>query len=137
MSKHKFTIFLILLLLGIVTTINLFTKNVVSQEEFFNDLVENSFRESYSGIVKKKYYLREGGRDVIVLLKDGLKTRLDYIHEKQNLYEFIEVGDTVIKKNGSNSIIIKRSELDTTIYFKFDNVKSSELYSKNNKFLNK
>ncbi len=108
MSKHKFTIFLILLLLGIVTTINLFTKNVVSQEEFFNDLVENSFRESYSGIVKKKYYLREGGRDVIVLLKDGIKTRLDYIHEKQNLYEFIEVGDTVIKKNGSNSIIIKR-----------------------------
>ncbi len=136
LSKYKFSFFLILILIGIITTIRFFDKNVISQEEFFNELVENSFRESYDGIVKQKYYLKEGGRDVIVLEKNGINTRLDYIHEKSNLYEFIKIGDTVIKKNGSNSITIKRLELDTTIYFKFDKVKNAELYSENNKYLN-
>jgi hypothetical protein len=112
-------------------------KNYESREEIFNEIVENSFKESYEGIIKKKYYLKERGFDVVILEENGTEIQLDYLHEKPNFYDFLKIGDTLIKQNDSNSIIIKRSELDTTIYFKFDNVKGSDLYSKNNDFLNK
>ena len=49
---------------------------------------------------------------------------------------FIKVGDTLIKRNGSNSIVIKRAELDTIINLKFENLKGAELYSEKNEFLN-
>ena len=137
MYKNKPTIFLFLILLGIITTIRFFIKNTESQEDFFNELVESTFKESYDGIIKQKYYQKEGGRDIIVLHKNGIETKLEYPYEKPNFYKFLKIGDTLIKKKDTNSIIIKRLELDTIIHFKFDNVKGSQLYSENNKFLYK
>ena len=136
MKKYKGWIFPILILIGIINTIWFFEKNDISQEEFFNQAVKTSYYRSYEGIVKRKFYLKEGGRNVFVLEKNGKTLQTDYVYEKPNLYEFIEIGDTLIKRNGTNSVIIKRSELDTTIYLKFENLKGAELYSKNNKYLN-
>ena len=70
------------------------------------------------------------------LFQKKIEAQLDFVYERPNLYEFIKIEDTPIKRNGSNSIVIKRSELDTTIYFKFENLKGAELYSENNKYLN-
>jgi hypothetical protein len=136
MKKYKGWIFLILILIGIINTIWFFEKNDISQEEFFNQAVKTSYNRSYEGIVKRKFYLKEGGRNVFVLEKNGKPLQTDYVYEKPNLYEFMEIGDTLIKRNGTNSVIIKRSELDTTIYLKFENLKGAELYSENNKYLN-
>jgi hypothetical protein len=136
MKKYKGWIFPILILIGIINTIWFFEKNDISQEEFFNQAVKTSYYRSYDGIVKRKFYLKEGGRNVFVLKKNGKNLQLDYVYEKPNLYEFMEIGDTLIKQNGTNSVIIKRSELDTTIYLKFENLKGAELYSENNKYLN-
>jgi hypothetical protein len=108
-TKYKGLMFLILILIGIINTIWFFKKNSISQEDFFNKAVSDSYKESYDGIVKRKFYLKEGGRNVVVLEKNGIKTQIDFVYEKPNLYEFIDIGDTLIKKNGSNSIIIKRS----------------------------
>jgi len=107
-----------------------------SQEEFFNNAVKTSYDRTYDGIVKHKYHLKEGNRGIIVIEKSGLKTELDYIYEKQNLYELIKIGDTIIKRKRTNSIAIKRNELDTIINLKFENIKGAELYSENNKYLN-
>ncbi len=109
----------------------------MSQDDFFNKAVSDSYNQSYDGIVKQKFYIKEGGRNVFILEKNGITMQLDYVYEKPNLYEFMQIGDTLIKRNGTNSIIIKRSELDTTIYLKFENLKGAELYSENNKYLNK
>lgn len=137
MKKYKDWIFPILILIGIINTIWFFEKNDISQEEFFNQAVKTSYYRSYDGIVKRKFHLKEGGRNVFVLEKNGKTLQLDYVYEKPNLYEFMEIGDTLIKRNGTNSVIIKRSELDTTIYLKFGNLKGAELYSVNNQYLNK
>ena len=136
MKKYKGWIFPILILIGIINTIWFFVKNDISQEEFFNQAVKTSYYRSYDGIVKRKFYLKEGGRNVFVLEKNEKTLQLDYVYEKPNLYEFMEIGDTLIKRNGTNSVIIKRSELDTTIYLKFENLKGAELYSENNQYLN-
>lgn len=137
MKKYKDWIFPILILIGIINTIWLFKKNDFSQEDFFNKAVSESYNESYDGIVKQKFYLKEGGRNVFVLEKNGITMQLDYVYEKPNLYGFIEIGDTLIKRNGTNSIIIKRSELDTTIYLKFENLKGAKSNYENNQYLNK
>ena len=137
MKKYKSLIFLILIIIGILNTIWFFNKNSFSQEEFFNKVVKTSYYRSYDGIVQRKFYLKEGGRNVFVLEKNGKTLQLDYVYEKPNLYEFMEIGDTLIKRNGTNSVIIKRSELDTTIYLKFENLKGAESYSENNQYLNK
>jgi hypothetical protein len=136
-KKYKGWIFPILILIGIINTIWFFEKNYISQEDFFNKAVSDSYNESYNGIVKRKFYLKEGGRNVFILEKNGITMQLDYVYEKPNLYEFMEIGDTLIKKSGTNSIIIKRSKLDTTMYLKFENLKGAESYSKNNQYLNK
>jgi hypothetical protein len=137
MKKYKGWIFPILILIGIINTIWFFEKNNISQEDFFNKAVSNSYNESYDGIVKRKFYLKEGGRNVFILEKNGITMQLDFVYEKPNLYEFMEIGDTLIKKSGTNSIIIKRSQLDTTLYLKFENLKGAESYSENNQYLNK
>lgn len=136
-TKYKGLLFSVLILIGIINTIWFLKKNDVSQEDFFNKAVSDSYNESYNGIVQRKFYLKEGGRNVFILEKSGITMLLDYVYEKPSLYEFMEIGDTLIKRKGANSIIIKRSELDTTIYLKFENLKGAELYSKNNKYLNK
>lgn len=136
-TKYKGWIFPILILIGIINTIWFFEKNDISQEDFFNKAVSDSYNESYDGIVKRKFYLKEGGRNVFILEKNGITMQLDFVYEKPNLYEFMEIGDTLIKRNGTNSIIIKRSELDTTIYLKFENLKGVESYSETNRYLNK
>jgi hypothetical protein len=136
-TKYKGLIFPVLILIGIINTIWFFEKNNISQEDFFNKAVSDSYNESYDGIVKRKFYIKEGGRNVFILEKNGITMQLDYVYEKSNLYEFMEIGDTLIKRKGTNSIIIKRSELDTTIYLKFENLKGAESYSVNNQYLNK
>jgi hypothetical protein len=113
-----------------------FYKNSFTQEEFFNKAVKTSYYRSYNGIVKRKYYLKEGGRHTIIIGKDGFKIHFDYVYEKQSLYEFIKVGDTLIKRSGSHSIVIKRSGFDTVIYLKLEKIKGVGLYFENNKFLN-
>tara|TARA_R100001369_G_C3294575_1_gene164553 strand:+ start:252 stop:638 length:387 start_codon:yes stop_codon:yes gene_type:complete len=127
---------MILILIGIINTIWFFNKNSISQEDFFNNAVKTSYHRSYDGIVKRKYYQKEGGRNTIVIEKNGFETHFDYVYEKSYLYEFIEIGDTLIKRNRNNSIVIKRAELDTTINLKFENLKGAELYSEKNEFLN-
>ncbi|MBD0825521.1 hypothetical protein [Aestuariibaculum marinum] len=135
-TKYKPLVFLILILIGIINTIWFLKTNEFSQEDFFNKAVFDSYNESYNGIIREKFYLKEGGRNIFVLDQDGITKRLDYVYQNPKLYEFLEIGDTLIKRPQTNSIIIKRTKLDTTINLKFENLKGTELYSKNNKYLN-
>ncbi len=136
-KKYKLLILILLFaVIGINGLKNIPEHFFYSQEEFFNNAVSESYNESYDGIVKRKFYLKEGGRDVIILNKNGITRQFDFVYENPNLYEFIKVGDTLIKKSGTNSIIIRRSELDTIINLKFENLKGAELHSDNNKYLN-
>jgi hypothetical protein len=110
-----------------VNVIWFFKQNEISQGDFFNTAVSNSYQESYDGVVLEKYYDKYNhGKDVIVIENNGIKTKLDLSYEKKELYDFINIEDTLTKKINTNSLRIKRKNLDTIIALKFENIKGFE-----------
>lgn len=126
-TKYKLLILTIIILIGIVNVIWFFKKTQISKEEFFNTAVSNSYKESYHGIVLEKYYDKYNhGRDVIVIENNGIKTKFDFVYQKKELYDFININDTLTKTVNTNFIRIKRKDLDTIIPLEFEMLKGSE-----------
>lgn len=109
----------------------------MSQEEFFNKAVSGSYQKSYKGIVIKKYYNKDHGRDIIIIENKGFKRIFDLVYEKKELYSFIKINDTLIKEIKTNYLRIKRKNLDTILYLKFENIKGSDIYSNRNNLIEK
>ncbi|GGZ94705.1 MULTISPECIES: hypothetical protein [Flavobacteriaceae] len=134
-KKYKILIFPILILIGFINTVWFFDKHSISEEDFFNNAVKTSYNKSYDGIITQKFYKKEGGRDIIVLEKNGITTQMDFVYQNPILYQYLKVGDTLIKTKNSNSIVVKRAKLDTTINLTFENLKGVKKYSINNPYL--
>lgn len=138
-KKYKFWLLLVLIsFIGINGYRNIPEYFFFSKEEFFNNAVKMSYDESYSGIVEKKYYDKYNhGRNIIVIENNGIDRKLDYIYHGQGLYDFIKLGDSILKNNNSNSIRLKRNKLDTIIFLRFENIIGAKIYSEKNEMLEK
>jgi hypothetical protein len=134
-KKYKGWAISIVMLIGIVSVIWFFNKNYITQEEFFNNAVSNSYIESYSGVVVDKYYEKNGGRDRIVVENNGVKRIFDFVYETGELHDFVQINDTLIKIKNTNQILIKRNNFDTLFPLKFENLKGSDIYSKGNELI--
>jgi len=134
-AKYKGWVFLIIILIGIINVNWFFNKNSISQEEFFNNAVTTSYRESYEGVVIDKYHEKRGDREMIVIENNGTKRIFDYVYEKRDLFNFIKINDTLIKKGNTNRIQVKRNNFDTIIPLKFEKIKGFNIYSKNNNLI--
>ncbi|MCF6296217.1 MAG: hypothetical protein L3J25_11095 [Flavobacteriaceae bacterium] len=119
-------LFFIILSLGIITTIIFFINNYESPNDFYPNAVNKSFARSYEGVVIKKFI--SGARKKIVLNDSSFKEEIDFIYEKFDIYEFIQLGDTLLKEKNSLNLQIKRRSFDTIIQLKFENIKGSENY---------
>lgn len=118
-----------IILLGVIVTAIFFKKNYVSHEDFYIETVKNEALESYHGIVINKFYDKYNhGRDIIVLDQGVTEIEVDLVYQNPNLYKFIEIGDTLIKKKKSLNLQIKRKNFDTIIQFKFENIKGYERF---------
>ena len=125
-----------LILLGIINVIYFFNNNLISQEEFFNKAVYNSFKESYRGIVTNKYRdVDNHSRDLIIIQNNKTRKSLDFVYHRKELYNFIKINDTLIKDINTNHLKIKRKNLDTIISFGFENIKNSGVFSQKNNFI--
>ncbi len=128
MKRDK--IFFTLIGLGMFTTIIFFYRNYESREESFYQIVDEVRSESYHGTVINKFYDKfNHGRYKIIIFFDGNNFELELLHEKKELYDFIKVGDTLIKEKNQLELQIKRKNLDTIVKFKFDNVRGYEKYN--------
>ncbi len=124
-SKIKL-FFFISTLIGVIVTIHFFISQYQSDEDFFNEAVNNSFTRSYDGTVINKFI--SGARKKIVLDNGTLKTEIDFIYEKFDIYEIIKLGDTLIKNENSLNLELKSKNFDTIIQFKFEHIKGNEKY---------
>ncbi|NVN18056.1 hypothetical protein GUA46_06870 [Muricauda sp. HICW] len=116
-----------LLIIWVVVTINLFNREVVSQEKFFDQAVKQVYKENFHGLVTKKYIDKNNrGRKKIVL--DHGAEEVDLVYEKSELYDFIRLNDSIEKKKNTLYLRIKRNDKDTLIILKFENVKGYSNY---------
>ncbi|GLB49384.1 DUF6985 domain-containing protein [Neptunitalea lumnitzerae] len=108
-------------------------KDASTGEGFFNDTVELTYYNEYKGVATKKYE-KDNRTYVDVRFKSGTM-RVSFPYEKQDILSFIKVGDSVIKENKTLVLEVKRKELDTLFYFKFDKLPNYKDHSKSNKYI--
>jgi len=65
-------------------------------------------------VVVSKEYDKEDSDKKQLFLKDKGSINMDYI--ANGVFEYINIGDTILKENGEFSIHINRVGLDTTLY---------------------
>ncbi len=127
--KVKTKLLMVSISIGMIMTIYFFSSLDISQKSFYERAVVNSKNGSYRGVITKKF--NGAGREKIML--DYGRIEMDFVYERSSLYEFIQIGDTLVKKRDSLQIRIIREALDTIIPLKFENIKDSKKYDE---FLN-
>lgn len=132
--KRKRLIQFVLVIITIVILIFINRdKFFVSDNQYFNSLVDEYVRKEFSGVVKGKYIdeFEHMYKKVIIKTKNGDEYFFILNFERNEFYEFIQIGDSLSKSKNSLELNLTRENLDTTLYFKFDNTKgfkNSQVY---------
>lgn len=118
--KSKFFLVLTLIVIGLISTFFFFKKNDLSREELTNQLKKKVSERSFSGIVKEKIKDSDfHDRDIIYISNKENTLVTDFVYEDSSLFNFIKVGDSIIKKKDDLNVRIIRKELDTLIPLTF------------------
>jgi len=87
----------------------------------FEEFLHNYRTEEYSGWVIDKYVDENQNNFQKVFLKHDYGERVIlFNHETGGLFNYIEVGDTLIKEYGTLDVKILRADFDTTITMRFN-----------------
>ncbi|WP_179354721.1 leucine-rich repeat domain-containing protein [Winogradskyella vidalii] len=99
----------------------------------FDEKVALTYHNFYKGKVLKKY-VNDNRNYVDIKFELGIM-KLIFPYENQDLSDFVEIGDSIIKRKESLVLELKGKNTDTLFYFKFDKIKGYEDYSKTNEFI--
>ncbi len=122
-------IIIILFCLSLVTVLVLVSVNqdkfFQTDEEYFTSLVEEYKTKEFDGIVSQKFKDENDHnfQKIVLDLKNGGSKTIITNFEKEEFYNFIKVGDSLTKKRYSLEVALRRPGVDTTLSFKFENVK--------------
>lgn len=113
------------LILFFLLSIGLNSCDNLTQKEFFDKIVYDEYHSNYEGIVTDKYIDKQNHARPIIIIQHQIfgDTKKDFVFQSSELFDFIKIGDTITKKNGSLKFNLKRKNLDTIIKLDFDNVK--------------
>jgi len=91
-----------------------------SAQESYDNVVKSYRQEKYSGVIINKFIDKDEhmNKKVIVKHKYGEKVIL-FNFEAGGLYDYLIVGDSVIKNDGEIKLRVIRNDIDTTIEMKF------------------
>jgi len=125
------------LILFFLLSIGLNSCDNLTQKEFFDKIVYDEYHSNYEGIVTDKYIDKQNHARPIIIIQHQIfgDTKKDFVFQSSELFDFIKIGDTITKKNGSLKFNLKRKNLDTIIKLDFDNVKKKEKYYSENKYI--
>lgn len=100
-----------------------FIKTREYSDEDYIEVVKMYKRNTYKGRVLDKYMDSRYYEYITLLEIYNIKTTISMDLEVSGLYDFIQVGDSIIKKSGELQVrIIRESEnLDTIYQMKFNN----------------
>ncbi len=101
-----------------------------TQKEKFDKYVYDEYHSMYNGIVTVKYIDSKDHNRHIIKIKNEIfgTNKKDFTFQSLQLFDFIQIGDTLSKDNESIKLHIKRTALDTVIPLDFGNVKGKDLY---------
>lgn len=81
----------------------------INEEEFF-------LKAEFNGAITQKYKDRkQHNYETLIIENDTLQQTILFDFVMGGLYEFLEVGDTLLKKPGTLDLRLKRKDLDTLI----------------------
>ena len=108
-----------------------------TQKEKFDKYVYDEYYSKYSGIVMDKYIDGNDHNRHIIKIKNEIfgTNKKDLTFQSLQLFNFIQVGDTLLKDNKSIKLQIKRTDLDRVIPLDFGNVKGRGLYYWENQYV--
>lgn len=109
----------------------------ITQKDFFDKVVYSEYHDKYSGIIVNKSIDEGNHSRRIVELKHNVfgVNKRDFTFQSLEFFDFLKVGDTLVKDSKSVKVEIKRMELDTVIYLDFGNLKDHEIYRRENSYL--
>jgi hypothetical protein len=129
MNKHTILFFIL--------TIGLNSCGNQTQKEFFNRIVYSQYHSNYEGVITDKYIDKyDHGRRIIVIEEKIFgENKKDFSFLSSELFRFIKIGDTIIKKNKSLSINIIRKNIVTNIKLDFREIKGYKKFHSENQYL--
>ena len=120
--KLKYVIVLIYVVITVIA-LSIWLGDIPNSAEQHNNFIESYRIESYSGIIKRKYVdKKQHGYKTIVIDENYIERSILLDYEKGGLYNYLQVGDSVIKKENSLKINVLRDNIDTIIKMKFTNI---------------
>ena len=102
----------------------------------FDDVLNFGKQRSFRGRVVKKFIHKEEHMDKTLVLeqrKNGIsaKTNEVFPFDHSGFYDYVELGDSLVKKEGDLfATVYREGAKDTVIYFKFKNYETGEVFPK-------
>jgi len=94
---------------------------IIPEHEIAQKQIVNNYKSlCYSGKITKKYIDRnDHSYEKVIINNENQNTTLRFSFEASGLYDYLRIGDSIIKKKDSLSVRVIRSHIDTTINMKF------------------
>lgn len=113
-------VYLVLAFVGLIIIYFWFNSISPSEGEEYISAINAYKSDQYSGVVVDKYIDKDQHNYQKVFLDErGTEKVLLFNIEISGVYYFFEVGDTLMKENGSLYIRVIRNELDTILKMRF------------------
>lgn len=122
--KNLYKFWLFSIFIGIVGISFWFYYKVPSPKIDSKYVVKSYRDKSFSGIVKNKYIDENDHKWKKIILNNKITGKDDVVlmnWETGGVFDYVQIGDTLCKKEGSLHILLKRKNLDTLIEMKFYN----------------
>ncbi|HRW21694.1 MAG TPA: hypothetical protein PLO05_09845 [Bacteroidales bacterium] len=125
--KPLFRIWLVLCIIGLVV-VSIWFRNITPKaEEEINQAIDAYKKEEFQGTIIKKFIDKnEHSFKKVIITENQDKRTILFDIETSGIYDYFEIGDSIIKEKGTLEVRIIRHDLDTILEMKF--VELSDIY---------
>lgn len=121
--RLRFIIIFIYLVIALAILCYLVSNLIKSSEGHSEAVVEAYRARNFSGLIVDKYIDRkQHSYEKIVINENNQERVIIFNPEKGGLFNFLEVGDSIIKTEGNLKVLVIREDTDTIINMRFTNI---------------
>ncbi len=118
--KVLLKIWIITSVLGLFVIIFWLSHKIQSPKEAIESAIDTYRIEEYKGIITDKFIDKNEHNFKKVFIKENNRQRIILFDiEASGVYNYFEIGDSLIKNRGSLQIRVLRNQTDTTLQMKF------------------
>jgi len=118
--KTKIKVWVVLCIVGIPIILLWFKSIIPTPVEHRNAVITAYRNLSFEGVVVEKFRdIDEHNFKKVILREDNASKTVLFNNETSGIYDFIEVGDSIIKEEGSLRIRLFRDSQDTVLVMRY------------------